>query len=71
MATLIGSLGLVAHGGAPAGGRPDRRHQRTGAQALGREINPTIYDEREFDARRESAFLHEVLTGPLIVLRGT
>jgi predicted nucleotidyltransferase len=41
------------------------------AQALGREINPTIYDEREFDARRESAFLHEVLTGPLIVLRGT
>jgi hypothetical protein len=34
-------------------------------------FNPTIYDEREFDARRESAFLHEVLTGPLIVLRGT
>jgi predicted nucleotidyltransferase len=41
------------------------------AHALGREINPTIYDEHEFDAKRESGFLHEVLTGPLIVLRGT
>jgi hypothetical protein len=41
------------------------------AHSLGREINPTIYDEQEFDAKRESGFLHEVLTGPLIVLRET
>jgi len=41
------------------------------AHALGREINPTIYDEREFDTKRESGFLREVLTGPPIVLRGT
>ena len=41
------------------------------AHSLGREINPTIYDEQEFDAKRESGFLQEVLTGPLIVLRET
>lgn len=40
------------------------------AHALGREINPTIYDEGEFDAKRDSGFLREVLAGPLIVLRG-
>ena len=40
------------------------------AHSLGREINPTIYDEQEFEAKRESGFLREVLSGPVIVLRG-
>ena len=41
------------------------------AHSLGREINPTIYDEQEFHAKRESGFLQDVLAGPLIVLRET
>ena len=40
------------------------------AHALGREINPTVYDEVEFGAKRDSGFLHEVLTGPLVILKG-
>jgi len=39
------------------------------AHSLGREVSPTVYDEREFKAKRESGFLHEVLSGPLIVLK--
>jgi predicted nucleotidyltransferase len=39
------------------------------AHSVGREINPTIYDQTEFDARRDSGFLREVLSGPLLVLK--
>jgi len=37
--------------------------------AIGREINPTIYDRQEFESRREAGFLREVLAGPLVVLK--
>lgn len=39
------------------------------AHWLGREINPTIYDEREFAERRDEPFLRGVLAGPVIVLK--
>ena len=32
------ALGVVAHGGAAAGGRPDGRDQRSGAQSFGGEL---------------------------------
>jgi predicted nucleotidyltransferase len=37
--------------------------------SIDREINPTIYDRTEFDSRRDSGFLREVLAGPLVVLK--
>ena len=39
------------------------------AHSLGREINPTIYDQGEFEAKRGTGFLREVLSGPLLVLK--
>jgi predicted nucleotidyltransferase len=40
------------------------------AYSIGRQISPTVYDRTEFDSRRESGFLREVLAGPLVVLKG-
>ena len=36
---------------------------------IGREPSFTIYDRPEFESRRESVFLREVLAGPLVVLK--
>jgi predicted nucleotidyltransferase len=37
--------------------------------SIGREINPTIYDRTEFESKRDSGFLRDVLAGPLVVLK--
>lgn len=39
------------------------------ARSLGREINPVVYDEAEFAAKRTESFLSHVLEGPLMVLK--
>ncbi len=40
------------------------------AHALGREINPVVYETSEYAAKRGERFLSNVLGGPLVVLKG-